>query len=206
MIIPWFQLKLRHFVSWPSLLEWQQMQGVWPRLEHAFDAIDCTSHPVCRPSNEPQEQYYSHHRNRHVIHSQVIVDNGGLIRHVESGFLGHQSDAQQFYFMRAIGGPELPFPDECYLLGDKIYPNVHPIMTQHTSPQLRRMPPQRRRKARKLNRCISANRIAVEHAINEIKTYMSISTVWRHRRSLLPRVVYVCTCLVNRKKDLGIIM
>ena len=51
---------------------------------------------------------------------------------IESGFLGHQNDAQQFMVMRQIGNDvSLPFPDNCFLLGDKIYPNRHPVMTPY---------------------------------------------------------------------------
>jgi hypothetical protein len=55
------------------------------------------------------EHYYSGHRHHHAIHSQVVIDNTGEIRHIECGFLGHQNDAQQFRLMRQIG-QDLPFP------------------------------------------------------------------------------------------------
>jgi hypothetical protein len=40
--------------------------------------------------------------------------------------------------MPDIGSDRLPFPGECVLLGDKIYPNRHPLMTHYTSQQINR--------------------------------------------------------------------
>ena len=180
------------------------MRNVWDKLPVAVGAIDGTSHEVYKPGTEPQEQYFSGHRQYHAIHSQVIVGNSGVIRHVESGFLGHQNDAQQFRLMRQIG-IDLPFPDQCFLLGDKIYPNGHPIITQYTAAQMRRKHGRQRRQCRKLNRYIGRYRVCVEQAIGELKCYRSISSVWRQRRSALPRVVNICAGLVCRRKQIGLI-
>jgi hypothetical protein len=41
----------------------------------------------------------------------MVVDNTGKICHIQSGFLGHQSDAQHFRLMPQIGhNQELDFP------------------------------------------------------------------------------------------------
>lgn len=65
------------------------------------------------------------------------MDVHGDIRYVESGFLGHTNDAQQFGLMRQVGN-DLLFPEECYLLGDKIYSNRGPVLTPYTSAQIRK--------------------------------------------------------------------
>ena len=52
----------------------------------------------------------------------MAVDATGIMRYIESGFMGHLNDAQTFGLMRRIG-TELCFPEQCVLLGDKIYPN-----------------------------------------------------------------------------------
>ena len=56
------------------------------------------------------------------------------------------------------------------------------------------------RKCCKLNRLINSARICVEHAIGKLKTYSAVSSKWRHLRCLLPRVVKICACLVQRRK------
>ena len=96
-------------------------------------------------SNTPQ--ILSHYQ---CIHTQIAIANDGTICYVECGFLGHQSDAQQFMLMRQIG-IDLPlFPDDLYLLGDKIYPNRHPIMTPYTRQQIARKPLNLQQKCRKM--------------------------------------------------------
>ena len=89
--------------------------------------------------------YYSGHRQYHAIHTQIIVDNCGMIRYIQSGFLGHLIEAQQFALMDQLG-TDLEFPDNCYLLGDKIYPNRGNVVTQVTAQQIAREPGNQRRK------------------------------------------------------------
>ena len=68
-------------------------------------------------------------------------------------------------------GTDLPFPADCILLADKIYPNGDPLMTPYTAAQLARKEGNMRRKCMKLNRCIQMYRIRVEHAIADLKKY-----------------------------------
>ena len=203
LLIPLFYLKLRNFIVWPSVDEWKSMAYTWEKIPAAVGAIDGTSHEIYRPSDEDQAIYYSGHRQYHAIHTQVVVDNNSKIRYIESGFPGHLNDAQQYRLMNDIGNV-LPFPNDCILLGDKIYPNRHPILTEFTELQLRQRDD--RLRCRKLNKYIRQYRVYVEHAIAEIKCYRSVGTIWRHRRSTLPRVVTICVGLVCRKKDIGLIL
>ena len=63
---------------------------------------------------------------------QVIIDNEENIVHVQSGFLGHENDAN---CCRQIGsiGPDahLKCPDNCYILGDCIYLSGYPVITPY---------------------------------------------------------------------------
>ncbi|XP_053390139.1 uncharacterized protein LOC128553052 [Mercenaria mercenaria] len=181
------------------------MSGRWCKIPNAVGAIDGTSLQIYRPSVEPQEQYYSGHRQHHAVHTQVVVDNEGIIRFVQSGFLGHMNDAQQFAMMQRIG-TDLVFPHDCFLLGDKIYPNRYPIITPFSAGQVARRHGRDRRRCVKFNRYVSSCRIIVEHSIGELKTYRAVSTIWRHPRYLLPSVVVICAGLVCRRKELNLIM
>ena len=62
-------------------------------------------------------------------------------RYIQSGFLGHLNDAQQFALMDQLG-TDLELPDNCYmyLLGDKIYPNRGNVVTQFTVQRIARKP------------------------------------------------------------------
>ena len=156
--IPVFREKYHHLIKWPNLNEWRNLQGCWPKLPFAVGAIDGTSTEIYRPQTEPQELYYSGNRHYHCIHTQVVISNSGNIYHMECGFLGHKNDAQQFMLMRHIG-QDLPFPDNLYLLGDKIYPNAHPVITPYTRQQIARKPRHMQRKCRKMNRLITEYRV-----------------------------------------------
>ena len=122
-----FDNALSTYIQWPSIQDWQMMQGHWPRISIAVGDIDGTSHQIYRPLNN-QQQFYSGHRSYHCLHTQVVVDNNGNIRYVESGFFGHQNDAQTIRLMFQIGNVPLTFPDNCVFLADKIYPNGHPVL------------------------------------------------------------------------------
>ena len=72
------------------------MRHVWPELPDAVGAIDATSHKINRPLNENQADYYSGHWQYHCIHTQIVIDNNFTVRHISSGFLGRNNDAQYF--------------------------------------------------------------------------------------------------------------
>ena len=97
------------------------------------------------------------------ILKSLVVDATGIIRYIESWFMGHLNDAQTFGLMRRIG-TEFCFPEQCVLLGDKTYPNGNCIMTPYTAAQLARKEDRMKRKWKKLNRNIRHYRIGEEHA------------------------------------------
>ena len=100
----------------------------------------------------------------------------------------------------------LQFPDELVLLGDKVYPNHGAVITPYTSAQLARKQPLERRKCMKLNSLIKLYRVRVEQLIGELKTYRSVSLLWRHPRTMLPSTVKSCAALVCRRKEIGLII
>ena len=79
----------------------------------------------------------------------MVVDATGIIRYVESEFMGYLNDAQTFGLMRRIG-TELCFPEQCVLLGDKIYPIGNCIMTPYTAAHLARKEGRVKRKCKKI--------------------------------------------------------
>ena len=93
--------------------------------------------------------------------------------------------------MRQIG-QDLPFPQNCVLLGDKIYPNGHPVITPFTQAQIHKKPDRLQRECRKFKRTLSEYRVLVEHVIVELKCYKVIGTLWRHPMTKLKRVAEIC--------------
>ena len=171
------------------------MRGAWPQLPNAVGSIDGTSHEIYGPIVEPQKHYYSGHRQYHAIHAQIIVDNCDIIRFIQSGFLGHLNDAKQFALMDQVG-TDLEFPDNCYLLGDKMNPNRGNDVTQGK-------PGNQRRKCLKFNRFVQRYRLGVEHVVAELKTYKSVGSLWRHPRPYLSSVTCICVGIVCKKKKWG---
>lgn len=84
----------------------------------------------------------------------TCIDNSCKIRHIRFGFPG-PNDAKQYALLPTFVGRELPFPEECVLLADKVYSNSYPIGTSFTEQQINRETPQVRRK---YNIIISSNR------------------------------------------------
>lgn len=189
-------------ITWPSRREWRQLRGRWRRLPEAVGAIDGTSHEIYIPQ-EDQHLYYSGHRSYHCIHTQVIIDNNLNIRHVESGFRGHNNDAQVFHMMTPIGDRmTLDIPPDCFLLGDCIYPSAHPVITPFTNAQILRQPLHNQHTLRVFNRTLRKYRIFVEHVIYCIKKFTVIGTLYRHRREIMSRIVCLCACLAHRRAKL----
>ena len=122
---------MKTYIKSPTRQEWESMRGPWSTLSNAIGSMD----EIYRPIVEPQEHCVSGHRQYHAINTQVIVDNTGIIRVVQSGFPGHLNDAQQYALMEQIG-IDIEFPNDIYLLGDKIYPNHGQVSMQFSAQQL----------------------------------------------------------------------
>ena len=111
---------------------------------------------------------------------QVVVDNTEMLRQTEC--FGHQNDAQQFMLMQQIR-KELAFPVGCILLGDKMYPNILPVMTTFSNGNMR---PKARGEHRRACPFFSHYRIHVEH-----KSYQFIGSLWQQSRPFLTQTVRI---------------
>lgn len=187
-------------VQWPTRRQWLSKRRTWRKLPEAVGCIDATSHEILMPSPDTQRQYYSGHRHYHCVHTQVVIDNQKKIVHVESGFQGHNNDANTFNMMTPIGdGRTLDFPRNCILLGDCIYPSQHPVVTPFTSAQLHRLPRHERNVRRKINKTIRKYRVYVEHVIRLLKVFRIIGTLYRHNRDEMGKIVCLCANLCARR-------
>ena len=190
-------------IKWPTRREWRQKRGKWNKLREAVGCIDGTPHEILRPSTEPQSLYYSGYHNFHCVHTQVVIDNEKNIVHVESGFLGHNNDANTFNMMTPVGdGRTLELPRNCYLLGDCIYPSHHPVVTPFTAAQLRGLPRHERRVQKKLNKTIRKYRVYIEHVIRLLKIFKIIGSLYRHDRNNIGKIACLCAYLCARRARL----
>jgi len=76
---------------------------------------------------------------------------------------------------------DLPFPDDLYLLGNKIDPNRHQIMTTYTRQQVALEPENLQQECRKINKYITEYHAKIEHAIGDLKRYNVLDKLWRHK-------------------------
>ena len=122
------------------------------------------------------------------------------IRHVHSGFLGHQNDAGRYQQIGPIEpGQHWDFPAHCYLLAGGIYPNEHPSVTAYTSAEI----VQRKQCVNNVDVYLlhKQGSVYVEHVIKEIKTYRIIDSLYRHPRRQMDSIVEVCVVFSKRHND-----
>jgi hypothetical protein len=73
-------------------------------------------------------------------------------------------------------GRELQFPDNCFLLGDKIYPNGYTVLTPYSAAQIRRKHGIERRQSLRFNRYVKRYRVLVER-LNVIQVLVPYSAI-----------------------------
>ena len=181
-------------VRWTTVAEWTTLGGKWRDMPLVVGMIDATSHRNYKPKTERETLYYSGHKHFHCVHTQIIVDNNGVLRYIKSGFKGHNNDATTFRQLPFIGPneqldslpppPPRPPPNN-YLLADEIYPSRYPLITPFPAAQILRRPLYERAACRRFNRKLSKRRMIVEHAIRNLKLFRVIETLYRHREERL---------------------
>jgi hypothetical protein len=93
------------------------------------------------------------HKTWFIYILQVIIDNEENIVHVQSGFLGHENDANCYRQIGSIGpDAHLKFSVNCYILGDCIYSNGYHVLTPYNVTDIIRQPRAVKRARWKFNR------------------------------------------------------
>ena len=69
---------------------------------------------------------------------------------------------------------QLPFPENCHLLADRILANRFPFLTARKSVNLGTMKGPRLRKCRKFNPYLNCCRVSVENSIARLKSYRTV--------------------------------
>ena len=90
------------------------------------------------------------------MNTQIVVDNLGNIVFLQAGFPGSLNGAGNFNLMERIGpGTNYNMPHEVVLLADKGYGAAPPLLTPFRAAQIRRLPRDQQRLARRFNRRLS---------------------------------------------------
>ena len=191
------------YIRWPTPAQWLSMKGNWPSLPGVVGAIDATSHEIYTPGHDFRS-YYSGHRKFQCVHTQIIVDNDNNIRYVYSGIQGKENDAKSYRNLPTLGpkGTTLYLPDDCWILADGIYPAEEPLVKSFRKNQMALHDPEENYRRVLYNQEHSSHRVYVEHVVGSFKNFRVISTLYRHHRSVISRVVTLCAALAQRRVDL----
>ena len=161
-IIPELWQYFQNQIMWPNNAEWTNLMGNWPEFPNVVGAIDSTPHEIYRPLTDPQRPFYSGHRHYHCFNTQLVIDNNGHLRFVQTGFLGSTHDSTSYRLMTPIGpGQPLSLPPGAKLLADKAYPDGGSLLTAVRALQMRGLNRRDRRRALKFNRCLSRKGIKI---------------------------------------------
>ncbi|CAC5381793.1 unnamed protein product [Mytilus coruscus] len=111
------------------------------------------------------------------VKNQVVLSRNHKDMDPENNFAsdfdpGHNNVAMTYRLIDAIGQHEmLPFPRDCYLIGDTLYPSEHPIATPYTVRHLRNQNAIIRDQRKIVSEKIRASRVYVEHSIRRMNIY-----------------------------------
>jgi hypothetical protein len=161
--------------------------------------VDTFEQRTQRPQRR-QRAYYSGKKKAHTLKSQVAVDEDGRIVDVGDSRPGRWADLKVFKRSGLVGKL---IRAKVGALGDLAYVGIDGL-----SPKLRGATPRRKPRGkdrpaadRRYNRAFARRRIKVEHGINRLRRYQSLSQVNRHRRRLHAARVRAVAGLVNRMLD-----
>jgi hypothetical protein len=161
--------------------------------------VDTFEQRTQRPQRR-QRAYYSGKKKAHTLKSQVAVDEDGRIVDVGDSRPGRWADLKVFKRSGLVGKL---IRAKVGALGDLAYVGIDGL-----SPKLRGATPRRKPRGkdrpaadRRYNRAFARRRIKVEHGINRLRRYQSLSQVDRHRRRLHAARVRAVAGLVNRMLD-----
>ena len=126
-------------VTWPTIREWNEMRNTWSEFPNAVGCIDVTPHEIQVPSTEHQRKFFSGHRHFHLLNTQLICNNRGHVRFLQTGGFRSMHDAHTCRLMTPVGpGKALVIiPQGVVLLADKGYPDDVALLTPFRQAQIR---------------------------------------------------------------------
>jgi hypothetical protein len=167
----------------------------FPEVQDLF--IDATERRTQRPQKEKiQRKRYSGKKKAHTRKNTIIANEQRKILFVSKTGGGRQHDLRQ---LKKTGVLE-HIPKDVSLWLDKGYLGIqdslkhnNSVMMPHKKPKGKSLTPEQKRE----NKIISGIRIVVEHAINGIKRFGSMSGIYRNRKGQDDHMIYLCSSLWN---------
>lgn len=136
--------------------------------------FDATEQPIQRPgSKKPRREYYSGKHKCHTIKHQIAVDEDGKIQAVSRSYPGSVHDK------RVYDSEQVVIPRKAEAFGDLGYQGSARLTVPEKKPKGEPLSEE----AKVYNRVHASLRVAVEHAIGEIKIFNAMSRRFRNELS-----------------------
>jgi DDE superfamily endonuclease/Helix-turn-helix of DDE superfamily endonuclease len=171
-------------------------QPQWTPDEVERLLLDSFETPVARPSlHERQKRLYSGKKKRHTLKTQIITDQTGEILDVSRAQRGPIADVKLY--------EQTPLPEPLKdkpRLGDKAYVGAAPaIQTPHKKPRGGTLTEAQKAE----NRCLSSQRVRVEHGIRRVKGFRITRDDYRLAVGLFSSVVSAVVGLLQFSRIVG---
>jgi hypothetical protein len=171
--------------------------------------IDATERPLCRPHHaRPQKNYYSGKSHRHTLKNTVIAEVNRGIPVVGPTVPGRRHD---FKLLNEDVDPNEPglssveaWVDLGYQGIESQYPAFHRIHIPHKKPRKSKNNPHPTltSQQKKENRAVRRVRVAVEHLIGDMKSFLILAIKFRNRiKNMADQVILVVAGLCNLKNS-----
>lgn len=165
----------------------------WPEVRDVF--IDGTERQTQRPKNQKlSRKRYSDKKRRHTRKNTIIATEGRKILMVSPTKEGRVHDLNQLNKTGLLRH----FPQKVTIWVDKGYQGLqkqvnNTVMVPMKKPKGKTLPLEQRKE----NKIIAGLRIVVEHAINGIKRFGSMSGIYRNRKGQDDQMIGICAGLWN---------
>jgi hypothetical protein len=156
--------------------------------------IYCTEQHIPRPvDNKRRKAYYSGKKKRHIIKTQLMVNNQGIILHK----LGHKNGRRHDYDIYKENYPLTP--KEVVNVFDLGYLGVEKDFPEQLSslPKRKKRNQELSQEEKDYNRDHSKRRIVIEHTICRLKKYRILSDIFRNKLRRCNRMSDIVTGLIN---------
>lgn len=153
--------------------------------------IDCTEHPIERPTKK-QQKYYSGKKKRHTLKTEIHITGEGEILHLSNPHPGREHDMN----VRKQGPPLHP-NTTAYV--DSGYQGLHQDHANTEYPYKKSKNKPLTPEEKQYNQALSRFRVKVEHKIRELKIFRILKDPYRNHRRGFGIAVNIIAGIVNLK-------
>jgi hypothetical protein len=177
----------------------EEFLSLWPEVKDVF--IDGTERQTQRPKSQKlSRKRYSGKKRRHTRKNTIVATEGRRILMVSPTKEGRVHDLTQLNKTGIL--PNLP--QKVTVWADKGYQGLqkqvnNTVMVPVKKPKGKSLPLEQKRE----NKIISGLRIVVEHAINGIKRFGSMSAIYRNRKGQDDQMIGICAGLWNLRLQMA---